>query len=1087
MTWAVRRLSRSSKLLVDLDCVELSFPRLIMGDVGERERLLVPRQCQQDAKALVLCGSDRRCNEAVVRAVGDEVNDGETLNGFPKEKRQLGLTSAIFLIVNRIIGTGIYATPSVILQSCGSVGFSLLVWLLGAFIAAAGTAVFIELGTGLPRNGGEKNYLEFIYRRPKFLVSYVYAMLVVLVGWAAASSVLFGEYAIHALDVPPTWWNSRMIGAVALTLTFILHGTRINWGLRVQNALGMFTLLVMAFAISAGLAVFFFPDYMSVEITDNLEWVNLWSGTRVEPNALVTALYNVIWCFNGYSNANYALSEVRDPIRTIKRAAPLALFAVGLVYILVNLSYFAVVSKAEILDGGRIVAALFFRNLFGAQAERFVSLIIALSLLGNMLAMQFTQGRVIQELGREGILPYSSWIASNQPFDTPMAGLFLQWAVCLITVTLPPPGDSFNFILQFSSYATVMINVAVSVGLIFLHTQRAKKRGYDWAPPFSAWTSAVAFFFFSNVFLAVFPLVPPAAGRELYERIPYFMHVVVALGIALLGVMSDGVAGENEPLLRVRSRSVGEAAHTGSDGVVTHEPIDGAAFRAGDEEENGGETFDDVPHGKRQLGLVSAAFLIFNRVIGTGIYATPSLILQSCGSIGLSLIMWLLGALIAAAGTAVFIELGTGLPRSGGEKNYLEFIFRRPKYLVSCIYAILTILIGWSAAGAVVVGEYVIHALNITPTQLNARLVGSLALTAAFLLHGTRLNWGLRLQNALGIFILLVMAFIVLLGLLVFAFPGLLNVERTDNLEWKNLWLGTRLEANAFVTALYNVSWCFIGYSNANYALSEVRDPVKTIKRAAPLAMLSVTVVYILVNLSYFAVVSKEDILDGGRVVAALFFRNIFGPYTERFVSVIIALSVFGNMLAVQFTQGRVIQELGREGILPYSSWFASNKPFNAPLAALSVQWFTSLVAATLPPPGDAFHFVLQLNSYPVVLANTAVSAGLLFLRSRRAKILGYDWVPPFSAWRSVTAFFFLSNVFLTVVPLVPPSEGYEVYERLPYCLHVLVSLGIALLGALYYYVWCVYLPSRGEYVLVRELVLQEDGVSRSVFKKVKY
>ena len=41
------------------------------------------------------------------------------------------------------------------------------------------------------------------------------------------------------------------------------------------------------------------------------------------------------------------------------------------------------------------------------------------------------------------------------------------------------------------------------------------------------------------------------------------------------------------------------------------------------------------------------------------IYATPSLILPSCGSVGLSLVMWLLGALIAAAGTAVFIELGT--------------------------------------------------------------------------------------------------------------------------------------------------------------------------------------------------------------------------------------------------------------------------------------------------------------------------------------------------------------------------------------------------------------------------------------------
>lgn len=60
----------------------------------------------------------------------------------------------------------------------------------------------------------------------------------------------------------------------------------------------------------------------------------------------------------------------------------------------------------------------------------------------------------------------------------------------------------------------------------------------------------------------------------------------------------------------------------------------------------------------------------------------------------------------------------------------------------------------------------------------------------------------------------------------------------------------------------------FIGYSNANYALSEVRDPVRTIKRAAPAAMISVAAIYFLINLAYFSVVSKNDILGSGRIVA---------------------------------------------------------------------------------------------------------------------------------------------------------------------------------------------------------------------------
>lgn len=41
------------------------------------------------------------------------------------------------------------------------------------------------------------------------------------------------------------------------------------------------------------------------------------------------------------------------------------------------------------------------------------------------------------------------------------------------------------------------------------------------------------------------------------------------------------------------------------------------------------------------------------------IYATPSNILRSAGSVGVALIMWLIGSLIAALGTTVYIELGT--------------------------------------------------------------------------------------------------------------------------------------------------------------------------------------------------------------------------------------------------------------------------------------------------------------------------------------------------------------------------------------------------------------------------------------------
>lgn len=207
------------------------------------------------------------------------------------------------------------------------------------------------------------------------------------------------------------------------------------------------------------------------------------------------------------------------------------------------------------------------------------------------------------------------------------------------------------------------------------------------------------------------------------------------------------------------------------------------------------------------------------------------------------------------------------------------------------------------------------------------------------------------------------------------ALGGHLKVEKPHN--FSHAFEGTTGSSYGVVTALYNVIWSYIGYSNANYAMSEMKNPVRTLKIAAPTAIIVVGILYMLVNicelptkhnhqcaslmwfvsLAYFAAVSREEIATSGRIVAASFFRNVFGVKAERALSVFVALSAFGNVLSVIFSHGRLVQELGREGILPYSRLWASNKPFNAPLAGLFEHWVVSLVIILAPPPGDAYNF----------------------------------------------------------------------------------------------------------------------------------
>ncbi|KAH8661559.1 amino acid/polyamine transporter I [Tricladium varicosporioides] len=467
-------------------------------------------------------------------------------------------------------------------------------------------------------------------------------------------------------------------------------------------------------------------------------------------------------------------------------------------------------------------------------------------------------------------------------------------------------------------------------------------------------------------------------------------------------------------------------------------------------------------------------------MVGTGIFATPATIVELSGSVGLSLFIWVIGMIIAGTGMMTYLEFGTGIPRNGGEKNYLEYVYRKPKFLITAMYAGYVVLLGWAGSNSVIFGEYILNAANVEVDRWNQRGVGLACITSAFLIHGLALKWGLRLQNLLGTIKLFILLLIIVSGFV--ALGGHLKVEKPNN--FSNAFEGTTGSAYGIVTALYNVIWSYIGYSNANYALSETKNPVQTLKRAAPAALTLVSILYMLTNIAYFAAVPKAEIISSGRIVAATFFRNMFGVRAERALSVFVALSAYGNVLSVIFSQGRLVQEVAREGILPFSRLWSSNKPLNAPFMGLFEHWLVSVIIMLAPPPGDAYNFILNVISYPLSVINVFVSAGLIHLYLNPFSIhrSPQTWNPPVRATLPVVAFFLLSNIYLVIAPFVPPSEGQNVYDSLPYYLHCVVGIGILLAGAVYWLFWAQLLPRVGGYELVRENTVGSDGWSNNVF-----
>ncbi|PVH88850.1 amino acid transporter [Cadophora sp. DSE1049] len=469
---------------------------------------------------------------------------------------KLGTFSAINIILGKTVGVGIYSIPSSIFNSVGSVGASLLLWIIGSIISFCGLAVYLDLGTAIPRSGGERVYLERIFRKPRMLATCMFMSYVVLLGFSTPNCIVLGEYVMYALEVEVNRWNVRVVAVWIITVICVIHARYRKIGLVIINVLGVGKMLILVVVVisgiagalmgvgplsstlarrrlSGGLGSFDFPEEQPQLSTAQKNFSNLFSGSSTQPYDYATALLKILYCFRGYSTANQVLSEVRNPIPTLRLAAPIALSLVSIGYILANVAYFLVVSKEDFRSSGVVIAGHFFKNIFGKViGENVFPLFIIVSAFGNIAATSFAQARVNQELGKDGLLPFSRFFAGKNQWDSPTPGLFLHWLVSVLVIIVPPPGEIYNFLVDIGGYPVSVISVAISLGLLYLQSSPQE----IWQSPFQAKKIYTVVFAASNCLLLVLPWIKPREEKG-DGRFPYFAYPATALAILASGVL----------------------------------------------------------------------------------------------------------------------------------------------------------------------------------------------------------------------------------------------------------------------------------------------------------------------------------------------------------------------------------------------------------------------------------------------------------------------------------------------------------------------------------------------------------------------
>jgi APA family basic amino acid/polyamine antiporter len=335
-------------------------------------------------------------------------------------RRELNVFDGIAIAVGTIIGSAIFLIPSSIAAQMSSPLNVVAVWIVGGALSVFGALSLGELGSAYPRAGGIYVYLREAYGSlPAFLYGWC-LFTMIHTGGGAALAVGFGVYASQVLDLGSTGQKVLSVAAIAFLTAINCLGLRP--GKLVQNTLaiakigGLTTLafLLYAFGNSHGLP------------RSNPGDLNL--PLAVVPFGI--ALVAVLWAYEGWHLVSFAAGEMKNPKRDLPRSLLYGALIVAAIYILVNMSYYAVLTPAQIRSSPA-VAATAMGQAYGTGASILISLLIMVCVFGSINGLILTGPRVYFAMARDGI--FFSQFGKLNKFGTPYVAVVAQglWMVVL--------------------------------------------------------------------------------------------------------------------------------------------------------------------------------------------------------------------------------------------------------------------------------------------------------------------------------------------------------------------------------------------------------------------------------------------------------------------------------------------------------------------------------------------------------------------------------------------------------------------------------------------------------------------------------
>jgi basic amino acid/polyamine antiporter, APA family len=385
-------------------------------------------------------------------------------------RRQLGLTVTAAIVIANMIGVGVFTSTGFQAQSLGDPATILFAWILGGVIALCGAASYAELGSMMPKAGGEYVYLREAYHPA---VGFMSGWVSLTAGFSAPVATAALAFATYLGTLVPVGSVKAVAIGLIIAIT-AMHSFDTKVGGWVQAAFTAAKVLLIVLFILGGLLI------------GDGDWSNLAGPTggfdagliwdRVTTSAFGITLLYISLAYSGWNAAAYIAGDVEKPERNLPRSLLLGTGLVMALYVLLNLVFLYAVpigvlagppGGMPVIEVGDVAA----KRLFGEGTGKLVSAVIALALVSAVSAMIMAGPRVYAAMAENRALPRR--LGEYNKRGVPVVAVVTQGVLgCLFVMV----GD-LGSLMRFISF-TLAIFAALAVAAVFVLRGRGMRGAY---------------------------------------------------------------------------------------------------------------------------------------------------------------------------------------------------------------------------------------------------------------------------------------------------------------------------------------------------------------------------------------------------------------------------------------------------------------------------------------------------------------------------------------------------------------------------------------------------------------------------------